>query len=88
MKIKTSHKENIVSFSLFYISLPLVYIFQLLKISPNGVTTLGNTGSLLAMVMLWQNGPSTIAFSFWLLSVLLYHADGALARATVSVRRL
>ena len=87
MQIKTSYKENIISYCLFYIALPLVYLFRLLKVSPNVVTTLGNLTAVLAFAFLLDSGPSLIAALLWFLTVLLDHSDGALARITDRVRK-
>ena len=87
LQIKTSYQENIVSYCLFYIAFPLVYLFRLLKVSPNVVTTLGNLAAILAFVFLLGSGTSLIAALLWFLSVLLDHSDGALARVTERVRK-
>ena len=87
MKIKVSYKQNVISYLLFLISSPLVKIFAALMIKPNAVTAFGFVISLIAVLLLYFNIYLNVALFLWLLSIVLDHCDGALARFTNTVRK-
>lgn len=74
-------KENIFSWSMYWIAISPSNLFIKLKIKPNTITLFSVLLCLIGMT-LWSNSIVTISSLFLILSQILDHCDGMVARKT------